>query len=847
MPSRKPTHSTPEPGRGPEAEPEASDERRGPGSSRRGGAAAELSPEELEALYAETQAGRLPGAAGERTEVKASPFVEKKGSANDTEPPSSHTRLEPAPSRDERYSTGTEYPARTRSKAGARQDKAGAGQEGKEGKPDQAPPGRPGEEPTDYATGSAYGNSTLAAPEDADEPEGEEEDDASTPDTADLEPEGDDDPYGEKDYPSEDQEYVPGPKPKPRAAPVDRRTETRIAPLDDFDSPSADDENATRTGPPIKLKIVAGPDAGQTKRVNGVRMVIGRGSGCELKLSDQSISRRHIELVQGKDGVLLRDLDSGNGTKVNGVKVHEKLLEHDDEIAIGKTRFRFVDEVAAFRKLRDDAEKKEESQSQAPPGDVPTGKLPTTPPVEGPSVVVDPSAMVASKDEVDADEAALRAETQAGMPVVKAPPRPGPRARAQSPWQRLDPKRRTQVKLGATAAGALVVIAIVLAVRKPGPPPEDPRMAPALVRMQAARAAIRAERYDEAVAAIAEAEKTFPGIDTERLGERAAQELAAQKAADAVRALIEQDRFEDARAQLATLPTSTLKRDDEKKKLEAALTEREITYKLRKAGELLEAKDLDAARQVLDTLPPERQRELQAQVEQVEAEVKAEKRVEALRGAARAAAAKKAREAAREAELQRAFAAVARKFHGGEYLRAAAECDRVVDENPGDPDVRERSKRLRTLIPNFGRNFEEGHKKYKSGQLASSVKPLRRARDLYQQIGFEGALGQQIDEELAGAALAAGRDAMAHGDLASAALNFRDAANLDPSDSRARAGLDQVGARAEDLFTEAYMVRDRDPREAIAKFKLVLEVTQPTSTTHQRAKSQLAALQPDKQ
>ncbi|MEW5743613.1 MAG: FHA domain-containing protein, partial [Myxococcota bacterium] len=128
---------------------------------------------------------------------------------------------------------------------------------------------------------------------------------------------------------------------------------------DEEEVEGADDANATHAGPPIKLEIIAGPDSGKKRRFKGVRMIIGRTPGVDLQLSDQSVSRRHIELIHGDDGVMMRDLGSGNGTKVNGSRTAEKKLEHGDEIAIGKTVIRFVDEVAAFKKAREEQEKKE--------------------------------------------------------------------------------------------------------------------------------------------------------------------------------------------------------------------------------------------------------------------------------------------------------------------------------------------------------------------------------------------------------------------------------------------------------------------------------------------------------
>ncbi|MBL8910699.1 MAG: FHA domain-containing protein, partial [Archangium sp.] len=131
------------------------------------------------------------------------------------------------------------------------------------------------------------------------------------------------------------------------------------------DDEGADDANATRAGPPLKLEIIGGPDQGKKKKFKGVRMVIGRTPGVDLQLSDASVSRRHVELIYGDEGVMMKDLGSGNGTKVNGTKVAEKKLDHGDVISIGKTQIKFIDEVAAFKKAREENEKKEAEKKAA--------------------------------------------------------------------------------------------------------------------------------------------------------------------------------------------------------------------------------------------------------------------------------------------------------------------------------------------------------------------------------------------------------------------------------------------------------------------------------------------------
>src|SRR5207253_1218832 len=81
---------------------------------------------------------------------------------------------------------------------------------------------------------------------------------------------------------------------------------------------------STHAGPPMRLEVIEGPDEGEHRRFKGVRMLVGRVKGCDLLLNDPSVSRRHLEVVVGEEGALLRDLESGNGTKVNGERVVER-------------------------------------------------------------------------------------------------------------------------------------------------------------------------------------------------------------------------------------------------------------------------------------------------------------------------------------------------------------------------------------------------------------------------------------------------------------------------------------------------------------------------------------------
>jgi hypothetical protein len=98
--------------------------------------------------------------------------------------------------------------------------------------------------------------------------------------------------------------------------------------------------------------VIAGPDAGKSRRLRGVRTVVGRSQDCDFRVADGSVSRHHLEVVVSDECVLLRDLGSGNGTRVNGQRIDERVLRDQDEIAIGRTRFRFVDELGPTRRPR---------------------------------------------------------------------------------------------------------------------------------------------------------------------------------------------------------------------------------------------------------------------------------------------------------------------------------------------------------------------------------------------------------------------------------------------------------------------------------------------------------------
>ena len=73
-------------------------------------------------------------------------------------------------------------------------------------------------------------------------------------------------------------------------------------------------------------------------RWHGRRLVIGRRVEADIRVNEPTMSGLHAEILPSGEGLLLRDLESLNGTRVNGVRVVESLLRSGDQIEIGKAR-----------------------------------------------------------------------------------------------------------------------------------------------------------------------------------------------------------------------------------------------------------------------------------------------------------------------------------------------------------------------------------------------------------------------------------------------------------------------------------------------------------------------------
>lgn len=92
----------------------------------------------------------------------------------------------------------------------------------------------------------------------------------------------------------------------------------------------------------MKLIAQAGPNVGREFPLAKAVITIGRVSDNDIVLPDPQVSRRHAEIRRQDDWLIITDLNSTNGTLVNGVHIQEpQTLQHGDQISIGDTAFLF--------------------------------------------------------------------------------------------------------------------------------------------------------------------------------------------------------------------------------------------------------------------------------------------------------------------------------------------------------------------------------------------------------------------------------------------------------------------------------------------------------------------------
>lgn len=95
-----------------------------------------------------------------------------------------------------------------------------------------------------------------------------------------------------------------------------------------------------------RLVVKNGDLEGTSYELAASETLIGRNPASDIALRDEGISREHAIILYDEvnDAYGVEDLQSTNGTQVNGKRVRSATLSHGDELRIGRTLFEFVRE-----------------------------------------------------------------------------------------------------------------------------------------------------------------------------------------------------------------------------------------------------------------------------------------------------------------------------------------------------------------------------------------------------------------------------------------------------------------------------------------------------------------------
>jgi pSer/pThr/pTyr-binding forkhead associated (FHA) protein len=87
----------------------------------------------------------------------------------------------------------------------------------------------------------------------------------------------------------------------------------------------------------ITIRVLDGADRGRIFQNLAPPITIGREEGNTIQLNDERVSRFHVKIQEDHNRLVITDLESTNGTKVNGEDVQLRILRYGDMINLGRS------------------------------------------------------------------------------------------------------------------------------------------------------------------------------------------------------------------------------------------------------------------------------------------------------------------------------------------------------------------------------------------------------------------------------------------------------------------------------------------------------------------------------
>ncbi len=106
---------------------------------------------------------------------------------------------------------------------------------------------------------------------------------------------------------------------------------------------------------PVVVEAIEGPGKGARATLSLGSLSVGTDAGCDLRLVDTTVSRRHLVLELMPGAVRVRDLGSRNGTRYLGAKIREARVPVGGSVSVGKTTLR-ISPAAGGRRVASERE-----------------------------------------------------------------------------------------------------------------------------------------------------------------------------------------------------------------------------------------------------------------------------------------------------------------------------------------------------------------------------------------------------------------------------------------------------------------------------------------------------------
>jgi pSer/pThr/pTyr-binding forkhead associated (FHA) protein len=126
----------------------------------------------------------------------------------------------------------------------------------------------------------------------------------------------------------------------------------------------------------VTLRVLEGADRGRAYDKLPTPVTIGREEGNSVQLNDERVSRFHLKIQEDGDKLVLTDLESTNGTKVNGEDIQLRILRFGDTISVGRSRLLYgspeqiAQRLAEVRSSKKDKRSGGKEEGVAPQGDL---------------------------------------------------------------------------------------------------------------------------------------------------------------------------------------------------------------------------------------------------------------------------------------------------------------------------------------------------------------------------------------------------------------------------------------------------------------------------------------------